>query len=175
MTVYFLEKQVRRTCWRSIKWKIAILCCSTQSRKGIVSYMIKDLYSYLVLTVENLISLNMRSVHSNWVYNVMTCSAQNKPWLGAYIELYLGGGCNNIFLITFLLSQVYLLHRFGLHRKDQFDQLTNQKRSYPIPQNLQLENSNLPGLSSELRAPENADGVQLRTVNIKPDRLLFQK
>ena len=24
-----------RTCWRSIKWKIAILCCSSQGRKGI--------------------------------------------------------------------------------------------------------------------------------------------
>lgn len=83
---------------------------------------------------------------------------------------FLGGGCNNIFLITFLLSQVYLLHRFGLHRKDQFDQLTNQKRSYPIPQNLQLENSNLPVLS-DLRNPENA----VRTVNIKPDRLLFHE
>ena len=84
---------------------------------------------------------------------------------------FLGGGCNNIFLITFLLSQVYLLHRFGLHRKDQFDQLTNQKRSYPIPQNLQQENSNLP-VPSELR---NLELNAVRTVNIKPDRLLFHE
>ena len=34
-TKFLLENKVRRTCWRSIKWKIAILCCSTQSRKGI--------------------------------------------------------------------------------------------------------------------------------------------
>ena len=67
-----------------------------------------------------------------------------------------------------MLSQVYLLHRYGMHRKDQFDQLINQKRSYPIPQNLQLENSNFP---SELRAPDPV----VRTVNIKPDRLLFHE
>lgn len=74
------KSENRSTCWRSLKWKIAILCCYSHRRKG-----------------------------SSLLHNLL--------------------------ILAVVFSQVYLLHRFGLHRGRKgadSSVLMQMKRSYPL-------------------------------------------
>ena len=93
----------RRTCWRSIKWKIAILCCSSQGRKDNGPYTRKMPKKSRPKTLN--FFQNFRKKIKNGRNGIMTSD------LGSSL-------INNLFVLAFVFSQVYLLHRFGSHRAE---------------------------------------------------------
>jgi len=119
------KSENRSTCWRSLKWKIAILCCYSHRRKG----------SSLL---------------------------------------------NNLLILAVVFSQVYLLHRFGLHRgRKNADSsvLMQMKRSYPL-QSATSQLQKFFGQNSVV-PPRNDEQPALIDFNIPPELppkiLEFQK
>jgi hypothetical protein len=106
------DRESRRTCWRSIKWKIAILCCSSQGRKG------NGPYTKMTEKSKSSKFDLKRKLKLNGIRRVLTKE------VGSSL-------INNIFVLAFVFSQVYLLHRFGAHRSE-VETLNNMKRSYPL-------------------------------------------